>query len=192
MERFRKLAWMLGIKHSIVLAPMAGGTSTPAMVAAVSNAGGLGSFGAGYMTPEEIAQSISAIHALTDKPFAINLFAGGYDGTGSNEPAAMMELLAPCHTRLGLPAPAPPSPTLPPFAEQVEVVIRSQVPIFSFTFGIPDATVISRMKERGMKVIGTATSVSESHALAAAGVDAIVAQGSDAGSHRGTFRRARR
>ena len=187
MKRFRAFASMFGVKHAIILAPMAGGTSTPTLVAAVSNAGGLGSFGAGYMTPEEIAQSISAIHSLTDKPFAVNLFAGGDDGSGSVDPSAMMELMAPYHARLGLPAPTAPAGSLPPFEEQVEVVLRSDVPIFSFTFGIPEARVMSRMKERGIKVIGTATTVSEARALEAAGVDAIVAQGGDAGSHRGTF-----
>ena len=84
---------------------MAGGTSTPTLVAAVSNAGGLGSFGAGYMTPKEISASISAIRSLTDKPFAVNLFAGGYDGSGACRSSAMMEVMAPYHARLGLPAP---------------------------------------------------------------------------------------
>ena len=187
MKRFRACASMFGVRHAIILAPMAGGTSTPTLVAAVSNAGGLGSFGAGYMTPEEIAQSISAIYSLTDKPFAVNLFAGGDDGSGSVDPSAMMELMAPYHARLGLPAPTAPAGSLPPFEEQIEVVLRSNVPIFSFTFGIPEARVMSRMKERGIRVIGTATTVSEARALEAAGVDAIVAQGGDAGSHRGTF-----
>ena len=87
MQRFRKLASMMGIEHAIILAPMAGGTSTPSLVAAVSNAGGLGSLGAGYMTPDDIAKAIAEIHDRTDKPFAVNLFAGGYDGTGSSDAA---------------------------------------------------------------------------------------------------------
>ncbi len=187
MDRFRELASMLGVEHAIILAPMAGGISTPALVAAVSNAGGLGSLGAGYMTPKEISASISAIRSLTDKPFAVNLFAGGYDGTGGVDLSPMMEVVNFYHTRLGLPAPTVPGGSLPPFEEQVEVVLRSDVAIFSFTFGIPDARVIERIKARATKMIGTATNVAEARALAAAGVDAIVAQGSEAGAHRGTF-----
>jgi nitronate monooxygenase len=74
---------------------MAGGTSTPALVAAISNAGGLGSLGAGYITPEDIAKAIAEIRHLTRKPFAVNLFAGGYDGSGSSDAAAMLKLIAP-------------------------------------------------------------------------------------------------
>jgi nitronate monooxygenase len=109
MQRFRKLASMMGVEHAIILAPMAGGTSTPALVAAVSNAGGLGSLGAGYMTPDDIAKAIAEIHERTSKPFAVNLFAGGYDGTGSSDTAAMLKLIAPWHERLGLPPPAAPA-----------------------------------------------------------------------------------
>ena len=187
MQRFRKLASMMGVEHAIILAPMAGGTSTPALVAAVSNAGGLGSLGAGYMTPDDIAKAIAEIHERTSKPFAVNLFAGGYDGTGSSDTAAMLKLIAPWHERLGLPPPAAPAGSLPPFEQQVEAVLRSDVPVFSFTFGIPAAEIMRGMKDRGIKLIGTATTVSEARALEQAGADAIVAQGSEAGAHRGTF-----
>ena len=187
MQRFRKLASMMGVEHAIILAPMAGGTSTPALVAAVSNAGGLGSLGAGYMTPDDIAKAIAEIHERTSKPFAVNLFAGGYDGTGSSDTAAMLQLIAPWHERLGLPPPAAPAGSLPPFEQQVEVVLRSNVPVFSFTFGIPATEIMRRMKDRRIKLIGTATTVAEARALDQAGADAIVAQGSEAGAHRGTF-----
>lgn len=187
MQRFRKLASMMGIEHAIILAPMAGGPGTPALVAAVSNAGGLGSLGAGYMTPDDIVKAIAEIHRLTSKPFAVNLFAGGYDGTGSSNTAAMLKLIAPWHERLGLPPPAAPAGSLPPFEQQVEAVISSNVPVFSFTFGIPAAEIMRQMKDRGIKLIGTATTVAEARALEQAGADAIAAQGSEAGAHRGTF-----
>jgi nitronate monooxygenase len=187
MQRFRKLASMMGVEHAIILAPMAGGTSTPALVAAVSNAGGLGSLGAGYMTPDDIAKAVAEIQERTDKPFAVNLFAGGYDGTGSSDTAAMLKLIAPWHERLGLPPPVAPAGSLPPFEQQVEVVLRSNVPVFSFTFGIPAADFIRRMKDRGIKLVGAATTVAEARALEQAGVDAIVAQGSEAGADRDTF-----
>jgi nitronate monooxygenase len=188
MQRFRKLASMMGIEHAIILAPMAGGTSTPALVAAVSNAGRLGSLGAGYMIADDIAKAIAEIHERTDKPFAVNLFAGGYDGTGSSDTAAILKLVAPWHERLGLPPPAAaPAGSLPPFEQQVEAVLDSKVRVFSFTFGIPAAEIMRRMKDRGIKLIGTATTVAEARGLEQAGADAIVAQGSEAGAHRGTF-----
>lgn len=187
MQRFEKFAASLGIEHAIILAPMAGGISTPALVAAVSNAGGLGSMGAGYLTPEQIAQSIAEIRALTPRPFAVNLFAGGFDGTGARDPARMLELMAPHHQRFGLDAPAPPDAAVAPFEKQVEVVLEANVPVFSFTFGIPPADIVAKMKARGIKLMGTATTVAEARALHVAGVDAIVAQGSEAGAHRGTF-----
>jgi len=183
---------MMGVDHAIILAPMAGGTSTPALVAAVSNAGGLGSLGAGYMTPEDIAKAIAEIRDRTSKPFAVNLFVGGYDGTGSSDTEGMLKLIAPWHERLGLPPPAAPAGSLPPFEEQVEVVLRSNVAVFSFTFGIPAAEIMRRMKDRGIKIIGTATTVAEARALEQAGADAIVAQGSEAGApSRHLYRRTR-
>ena len=187
MRRFEKFASWAGVEHAIILAPMAGGTSTPALVAAVSNAGALGSMGAGYMTPAEIAQAIVEIRSLTDRPFAVNLFAGGSDGTGSRDSTEMLKTMASFHARLGLPPPTIPSSSLPPFEGQVKAVLDARVPIFSFTFGILAAEITSRMKARGTKLVGTATTVAEARALHAAGVEAIVAQGSEAGAHRGTF-----
>lgn len=166
---------------------MAGGTSTPALVAAVSNAGGLGSLGAGYMTPDAIEKAIAEIQRLTDRPFAVNLFAGDYDGTGGSDPAGMMKLLAPHHARLGLPAPTAPAGSLPPIEQQVEVVLNSRASVLSFTFGIPAPDIQGRVRKRGIKLIGTATTVAEARELERAGIDAIVAQGSEAGAHRGTF-----
>ncbi len=166
---------------------MAGAASSPELVAAVSNAGGLGSFGAGYLTPAQIAETIAQIRALTSRPFGMNLFAGGFDGTGTRDASRILELMAPHHARLGLPPPTTPDEFLPDFEEQVEVVFDTNVPIFSFTFGIPAAEIIAKAKARDIKLMGTATTVAEARALHAAGVDAIVAQGSEAGAHRGTF-----
>ncbi len=187
MERFGKFVAWLGIEHPIILAPMAGAASTPALVAAVSNAGGLGSFGAGYLTPAQIAETIAQIRALTTRPFAMNLFAGGFDGTGTRDASRILALMAPHHARFGLPAPTPPDEFLPPFEEQAQVIIDAEVPVFSFTFGIPAPEIIAKTKARGIKLMGTATTVAEARALHAAGIDAIVAQGSEAGAHRGTF-----
>ncbi len=177
----------LGIEHPIVLAPMAGGPSTPELVAAVSNAGGLGSLGAAYLTADQIVDAIRQIRALTDKPFNVNLFAGGYGPSGRVDPAPMLALLAEVHATLELPPPALPASPGDPFPEQVEAVLESRPPIFSFTFGIPAADVIKRLSARGIVVLGTATSVQEARMLADARVTAIVLQGEEAGAHRGTF-----
>ncbi|MBI3969557.1 MAG: DUF561 domain-containing protein [Chloroflexi bacterium] len=178
---------VLNVQYPIIQAPMAGGTTTPALVAAVSNAGGLGSLGAAYLTPEQITAAVAAIRELTDRPFNVNLFAGGYATTSDVDPEPMLATLGRFHAELQLPPPVLPALARDPFPEQIEAVLAARPPVFSFTFGLPDRAALSRLKERGITVIGTATTVEEARQLAAAGVDAIVAQGSEAGAHRGTF-----
>lgn len=166
---------------------MAGGASTPELVAAVSNAGGLGSLGAAHLTPDGIVDTVRRIRALTDQPFNVNLFAGGHERPGRVDPAPMLALLADIHVTLKLPPPAlPPSPP-DTFLEQVEAVMESMPPIFSFTFGIPQGDVLERLRARGITILGTATTVEEARTLADAGVTAVVLQGEEAGAHRGTF-----
>jgi nitronate monooxygenase len=177
----------LGIKHPIIQAPMSGGSTTPELVAAVSNAGGLGSLGAAYLAPDQIAADIRAVQALTDKPFNVNLFAGGYTPELAVDTGPMLEVLAEIHESLGLPAPT--LPAWPPnsFDQQLEVILQARPAIFSFTFGIPSADAMARLKERGIATVGTATTVEEGRMLEDCGVTAIAAQGSEAGGHRGTF-----
>lgn len=182
-----ELLKLLGIEHPIVLGPMGGGPSTPELVAAVSNAGGLGSLGAAYLTPDQITDAIRRIRSLTSRPFNVNLFAGGWSTNSTFEAAPMLALLTDIHHKLGIPPPAAPSPKPDPFPAQLEVVLDARPPIFSFTFGIPDREAISRLKSRGIVILGTATMVDEARSLEQAGIDAIVAQGSEAGAHRGTF-----
>jgi nitronate monooxygenase len=178
---------LLGIGYPIIQGPMGGGPSTPELVAAVSNAGGLGSLGAAYLTPDQITEAISRIRALTSQPFNVNLFAGGWCTERDFDAGPMLELLAEVHEKLGLPPPAAPTPTSDPFPPQLEAVLDARPPIFSFTFGIPDPDAMLRLKARGIVILGTATTSEEARQLAHAGVDAIVAQGSEAGAHRGTF-----
>jgi nitronate monooxygenase len=177
----------LNIRHPIIQGPLGGGPSTPELVAAVSNAGGLGSLGAAYLRPEQITAAIQKIKSLTEKPFQVNLFAGGWDANAHPDPQPMLELLTEIHHALGLPPPAPPLPKPDPFPEQFEAVLDAQPPIFSFTFGIPNPDAMARLKKRGIFILGTATTVAEALLLAGAGVDAIVAQGTESGAHRGTF-----
>ena len=177
----------LGIEHPILLAPMAGAGGTPELAAAVSNAGGLGAWGGAYVTPEEIAATIRSMRALTRRPFNINLFAGGYQTDHAIDPQPMLEIVGAAHAQLGLPPPALPAPRADPFAAHLEAVLEERPAVFSFTFGVPSPTQIAALKARDIVVLGTATTVEEARLLAQAGVDAIVAQGAEAGAHRGSF-----
>jgi len=177
----------LGIQCPVIQGPMGGGPSTPELVAAVSNAGGLGSLGAAYLKPDEITAAILRIKLLTSKPFAVNLFAGGYGTKTEPDPGPMLDVLGEIHEALGLPVPVFPQIPPDPFAAQLEAVVDASPPIFSFTFGIPDSDAMARLKARRIVILGTATTVEEARMLAEAGVDAIVAQGAEAGAHRGTF-----
>ena len=177
----------LGVEHPVIQAPMGGGPSTPALVAAVSNAGGLGSLGAPYLTPQQILDAIAEVRRLTPKPFNVNLFAGGYRTESRIDPQPMLDILEAIHAELGLPPPSLPALPPDPFAAQLEAVLEARPPIFSFTFGIPGAEQIARLKSRGIAVLGTATTVTEAQLLEQAGVDGIVAQGAEAAAHRGTF-----
>lgn len=177
----------LGIEHPVIQAPMGGGPSTPELVAAVSNAGGLGSLGAAYLSPDQITEAIRRIKSLTSKPFNVNLFAGGYEAKADHDPKPMLAVLAEIHGALGLPAPILPQLPPDPFSAQFDAVLAADTPIFSFTFGIPNADAMARLKARHIVIIGTATTVDEARMLSDAGVDAILAQGGEAGAHRGTF-----
>ena len=177
----------LGVKFPIIQAPMGGGISTPELVASVCNAGALGSLAAAYLTPEQILNEFRRTRALTDKPLNINLFAGGYSMETVPDTRPMLSLLAEVHETLGLPAPVLPALPPDPFPMQFEAVLEVRPDIFSFTFGIPPSDTLKRLYERGIQVIGTATTVDEARMLEKAGAAAIVAQGAEAGAHRGTF-----
>jgi len=167
---------------------MGGASATPpALVAAVSNAGALGFVGAAYMPPDQIARECAAIRALTSRPFGINLFAPTPIPEPPSDVSAALERIAHFHAELGLPSPS--RPTLPThsFDDQLTAAIQGGASVFSFTFGILPTETVGRIKERGIYLIGTATTVEEALALERSGVDAIVGQGSDAGAHRGTF-----
>ena len=177
----------LGIEHPILLSPMAGAGGTPELAAAVSEAGGLGAWGGAYAKPEEIAATIRQMRRLTRRPFNINLFAGGYAHDHAIDPQPMLDLMGEAHAALGLPPPALPPLPRDPFNEQLQAVLEERPPVFSFTFGLPSAAQISALKAHDIIVVGTATTVEEAVRLEQAGVDAIAAQGAEAGAHRGTF-----
>src|SRR5690349_6577095 len=128
---------MFGARFPIILAPMAGGTSTPALAAAVSNAGGLGSLGAAYLSPAQIAAEVAEVRRLTDRPFAVNLFTGGSREL-DRDAGPMLEMIGSYHRELGLPAPTMHAQPGVPLDEQLEAVLAARAPVFSFTFGMPE------------------------------------------------------
>jgi len=183
----RRLLERLNIVHPIIQAPMAG-ASTPELVAAVSNAGGLGSLGAAMMQPDAIRGAIREIRRLTQRPFAVNLFTYPVPEPEADRVARMKTRIGGYVRALGGdPAKIPAMPPLPDMAQQMAVVLEEAPPVFSFTFGVPTRDTVAALREKGVFVIGTATHVAEAKALVGLGVDAITAQGSEAGGHRGTF-----
>ena len=171
----------------VVLAPMGGGPSTPELVAAVSNAGGLGSLAAAYSNAERIQQDIAAVRKLTTRPFAVNLFSPQAQLPLNDGVNAVADFLRPYHERLGLKAPELPQKAIEDFDEQLDAVAKAAPPIVSFTFGLLPTKASDRLKSQGTYLMGTATTVEEARQLEKAGVDAVIAQGSEAGAHRGTF-----
>ncbi len=181
------LTTKLNIMYPIIQAGMAGGITTPELVSAVSNAGGLGSIGAGYMTPENLRTSIQRTKERTNKPFAVNLFVPNEVSASEQTIKKAAEQLQPFYESLGVHLDELPTTFQQPFEEQVTVILDEQVPIVSFTFGIPPQETINKLKKEGILLIGTATTVDEAIAQEDVGIDAVVAQGSEAGGHRGTF-----
>jgi nitronate monooxygenase len=163
---------------------MAGGPGTPELAAAVSNSGGLGFLGINYLTPRQIEEAINRTRRLTQKPFGVNLFAPESSQPLSGDIDSAKAFLATFHTQLGIAPPVLPEQADENFEQQLEVVLQMHVPVVSFTMGIPP---MEKLRAGGAYVIGTATTVEEAQRIERAGFDAVVAQGSEAGAHRGTF-----
>jgi nitronate monooxygenase len=163
------------------------------LTAAVSNFGGLGSFGAHSLAPDQIKGMIEQIRSLTSKPFAVNLWVSMEDdGARTSNESAFNRSLAPLATHLAELGAARPEyrayvPTR--FEDQARVLLDAGVPAFSFIFGIPPREILDECRRKQIVTIGTATSPVEAAALDEAGVDAIVASGFEAGGHRGSFLR---
>jgi nitronate monooxygenase len=176
----------------IVLGPM-GGVGTPALAAAVSNAGGLGFLPCAYSNATEIAARVAELRALSDRPFGLNLFvepAASHVPAENDVTAQILrahERLRAFRDELGIPHPESASKAATDYREQIEAVLAAAPAYFSFTFGIPDAATLARFKAAGTFTIGTATTVDEAIAIERAGADAVCAQGAEAGAHRGTF-----
>jgi nitronate monooxygenase len=182
-----KITQILKISLPIVQAPMAGGITTPALAAAVSNAGGLGSLGMGYNTPAEIKIGIKELREQTDKPFAINLFIPEEHPATPDQLERARKAVSECCKELNFKVSPVHAPYTPSFDEQLQVLLDEKIPVFSFTFGIPSDRWIQLFKANNILLIGTATNLAEAKLLEEKGIDVICAQGSEAGGHRGTF-----
>jgi nitronate monooxygenase len=178
---------MFGIAHPIIQAPMAGGATTPELVAAVSNAGALGSFAAATLSPAAIAEGVQRVRALTSQPFNVNLFVLEEPAVDEAALASAQERLEPYRAALGLGAASRPTKFCENNQAQIAALLALAPPVVSFTFGVLDAGTVAQFREKGSLVIGTATTVAEAKAWEAAGANAICVQGIEAGGHRGTF-----
>ena len=181
------LCQKMGIQFPIIQAPMAGGITTPELVAAVSNAGGLGSLAAGYMSPKDIRESIRQIRALTSKPFSVNLFIPTVHHVTLDDMKYARDLIERVCAELKIKIDLVDKPYVPNFEEQIELVAQEDISVFSFTFGMLNKAWIKKLKRSHTVLMGTATTLSEALELEKQGIDMIVAQGSEAGGHRGSF-----
>jgi len=177
----------LHIKYPIIQAPMAGGITTSALVAAVSNAGGLGMIGAGYMNPDQIREQIREVKRMTQNPFGINLFVPEELTKDESVTVDSYQALQPIRDQLQIKSSLPSIHYSSSFEDQLQVVLEEGIPVCSFTFGLPTSKQIDSLKTKGIIVMGTATTVKESILVEFAGMDAVVVQGTEAGGHRGTF-----
>src|SRR5713226_2358852 len=188
-----RLTTKLGIDYPVIQGPL-GGLSSQKLTAAVSNFGGLGSFGAHSLTPGAIKDVIAEIRSLTSKPFAMNLWVSMEDeGARTSDENAFNRSLAPLAVHiaaLGAPRPEYKPYSWIRFEDQARILLDEKVPVFSFICGIPSQEILEECRAKHIVTIGTATTPEEGAALQEAGVDAVVASGFEAGGHRGSFPRA--
>lgn len=170
---------------------MGGGFSTAALLAQVSNAGGLGSIGAYTLTPQEIQNIADEVGKLTTKPYNINLWVKDVDDALANFPQHKIEriktVFKPFFDELDIELPELSADIASKFEQQVETLFRIKPAVFSFVFGIPSEEILKESRKLGIKTIGAATTLDEALALEDAKVDAIVASGFEAGGHRPSF-----
>ncbi len=182
------LQQLLAIELPIIQAPMAG-VQGSALAVAVSNAGGLGSLPCAMLSLDDLRKELTAIKAQTDKPFNVNFFCHTPPEPSAKREAAWRAALAPYYKEYGIDADSiPAGPGRAPFsAETADVLEEFAPPVVSFHFGLPSTELLGRAKALGAKIFCSATTIEEARWLEAQGVDAIVAQGLEAGGHRGIF-----
>lgn len=183
---------LLGLELPIIQGPFGGGLSSVQLTSCVSAAGGLGSFGAHHLNGDEIINIARAIKSQTAKPFALNLwlpFDNSEAQISEDKFQRYLAPLVPYFAELKLPLPEQPKAFIPNINEQIQAVLEAAPAVVSFVFGVPPGWVVEQCRLRGIKIVGTATTVEEAVALEQGGVDAIVASGFEAGGHRVAFLR---
>ncbi|GAB3470851.1 nitronate monooxygenase [Massilia terrae] len=182
------LQTLLGTALPIIQAPMAGAQGS-ALAIAVSNAGGLGSLPCAMLAPDAMRKELAAIRAATDKPFNVNFFCHTPPAPQPGVEARWREVLAPYYAEFGIdPATIPAGPGRLPFSsEAADILDEFRPPVVSFHFGLPEEALMERVRRMGARIIASATTVDEALWLEERGVDAIIAQGLEAGGHRGMF-----
>ena len=181
----------LGIELPIIQAPMAGGATTAELVAAVCKAGALGSFGFAYTQPEAMMRDAERVRSMTQGAFNLNLFLSKNAGAiEPDEQRAALDAVGPYFDELGLKRPQPVKPPYAPDQQsQLDAIEEIRPAVFTFHLGDVDPKRLSALKAKGIRVGGSATCVAEAKRLEALGVDFIIAQGAEAGGHRGTYMR---
>ncbi len=182
---------ILGIDYPILQGPFGGGLSSPELVAAVSNAGGLGGYGAYTLSPQEIVKVNNDIKASTNKPYNLNLWVSDTDAPGGSVTDEHYEeakqIFKPYFDDAGIDLPEKPAPFTSRFENQVQVILDIRPKLFSFVFGLPSADILEQCRKLGIKTAGAATTLDEALVIEAAGVDMIVTSGFEAGGHRPSF-----
>lgn len=183
------LTTRLGLRHPILQAPMAG-VSTPALAAAVTETGGLGALGLGANTPDQARAAIAELRGRTDGPFALNVFCHEPASHDAAREAAWLDFLAPEFAALATPRPAELQEIYTSFLADdamQELLLAERPAAASFHFGLPAAAYIAELREAGILTVASVTTASEADHAREAGIEVLIAQGSEAGGHRGVF-----
>jgi nitronate monooxygenase len=191
MWNHTKITDLLGIDYPIMQGPFGGNLSSVELTATVSNAGGLGGYGAYTMSPQEIFEVDKQIKAATNKPYNINLWVSDHDipqgGLTDDKFAKVIQQYKPYFDEFGIPLPEKPAPFQSRFENQLDVILDIRPKVFSFMLGVPSADVLEECRKKGIVTVGVATTLDEALFLEAAGVDMIIASGFEAGGHRPSF-----
>jgi nitronate monooxygenase len=178
---------LLGIEHPVLQAPMAT-VATPELAAAVSNAGGLGALGSAMLAPDDLRRQADVARELTDRPFQVNFFCHRPPVIEPAASEAARAGIGPIYDEFGLgPVPEASAPSIEFNEARLEALLEIAPKVVSFHFGLPDAAAVDACRDAGLRILASATTVEEARRLEAGGVDAVVAQGAEAGGHRGSF-----
>ena len=183
-----KAAQLLGVEYPILQGPFGGTLSSVELVATVSNAGGLGGYGAYTLSPQEMVEVGTQIKAATDKPYNLNLWVSDGDGDVTDAQFEQTsQLFKPYFDELNLPLPPKPAPFKSRFENQIDAILHLKPRVFSFMFGVPSPDILEQCRKLGIILVGAATTLDEAIVLEAAGVDLLIASGFEAGGHRPSF-----